>query len=234
MIFKKMKKKIKKKGAYKIFILGIMAVLSFFTIISISNAAYERPEFSDGLYASWHPGSFCIPCHYSLNSVEKAKNISIGCQNCHQYKPKGSTKYDIDMSKIFNIHKDIICIRCHIGIKNQKEVTAQDFHRIMPIACNNCHNYSNGTYQIPEKKNCSDCHANGDPHVVHSGDKRLEKICIACHGEDFANKYISGAVQINVSKLGIISVGSATGTAVEYPTIGKFLENIFKMIGILK
>lgn len=216
-----------------IFIIGIMTILSDFAIIS--NAAYERPEFSDGLYSSWHPGSYCIPCHYSLMSVEKAKNISIGCQNCHQYKPKGSSKYDIDMSKIFNIHKDIICIRCHIGIKNQNKVTAQDFHKIMPIDCKNCHNYSKGTYQVPEKKNCSDCHANGDPHIVHSGNKRLEKMCIACHGEEFANKYISKGLQINISEQGIVSTKPpVAGVKVEYPTIGKFLENVLKMIGIFK
>jgi hypothetical protein len=129
------------------------------------------------------------------------------------------------MTKIYDIHKDTMCIRCHIGMKDQQDVTAQDFHRIMPIACSNCHKYTNGTYQVPEKKNCSACHADGNPHVVHG--KKIEVLCVACHGEDFANKYVGKT--INITDKGIVMLpGNATVRV--YPTITEFLGN---MLGII-
>jgi hypothetical protein len=226
--------KVKKKTVINIG-LGIIGLVIIMSIIDPSSGAiYKRPEFNDSLYASWHPGSFCIPCHYTLMSTEQAQNISVGCQ-CHQYKPEGSTKYNIDMTQIFKIHKDVICVRCHIGFKNPDEVTPQEFHSIMPIDCKNCHNYTaNGEMEIPDKRNCSDCHAGGDPHIVHSKNDNLAKICVACHGENFASQYISGNVKINISQQGNVSIQPVPQINVQYPTIGNFLANLLRSIGILK
>ncbi len=219
--------KIKEYYIYRIIGIVSILIISFSFYLSPVDAAYERPEFKDGLTSNWHPGAFCIPCHYSLMSTEKAQNISVSCKNCHENmraREKGKRKYEIDMNRVFNIHKDIVCIRCHIGTKEQRDVTAQDFHRIMPIDCINCHNYTNGMYQKPEKKNCSDCHMKGDPHVVH-GDK-VDKMCIACHGEVFANKYVNGT---------FLKPGQNISTKMlketrEYPTIVNFFEKILRIL----
>lgn len=202
----------------------LIFIVVLFSMISIS-AAYERVQPKDGLIAPWHPGGYCISCHYSLTSIEKAQKISYTC-SCHDYRPKGETGgYKVNMSKIFDIHKDIICIRCHIGMKDQKNVSAQDFHRIMKIECSNCHRYSNGTYQIPEKKNCSDCHASGNPHVVHARENRVGKMCIACHGEEFAKKYANKTILVGETNISI-----KPEVVKEYPTIADFLSKILKII----
>lgn len=218
-----------KRFAYKV-IINILSILmiSFYGLVSISSATYERPAYDQALTAPWHPGSYCIPCHFSLMDIEKAKKISGSCK-CHDYRPKGITGgYKVDMTKIYDIHKDIMCIRCHIGMKNQQNVTVQDFHRIMQIACSDCHTYVNGTYQIPEKKKCSDCHADGNPHVVH-GDK-IEKLCIACHGEEFANKYVNKTIEI--SDKGMVLLTPSNTTVREYPTITGFLSKILDIVGL--
>ncbi len=221
----KTEKRYKEYDIYRI--IGIISILIIsFSFYLSPVGAYERPEFKDGLTSNWHPGAYCIPCHYSLMSKEKAQNISIACKNCHEdmrAQGKGKGKYEIDMNKILGIHKDIVCIRCHIGTKDQK-VNAQDFHRIMPIDCRNCHNYTNGTYQKPEKKNCSDCHMKGDPHVVH-GDK-VDKICIACHGEKFANKYVNRTFLKPGQNISAIMLKETR----EYPTIVNFLEMILQIL----
>lgn len=200
----------------------ILIILILFYSPDIS-AAYQRVSFDDGLYAQWHPGAFCIPCHYALTSLEKAQSISAGCQ-CHNYRPNGETTgYKVDMANITELHKDIICIRCHIGMKDQQSVSAQDFHRIMPIACSNCHTYLNGTIQIPEKKNCSDCHANGNPHVVHGA--KIGQLCIACHGEEFAKKYPNNTFVVTEGNVSI-----KPEIVVESPTITNFIYKLLQMI----
>ena len=211
-------------------IIGALLIFSSILIVIVlsgSAKAYERPEFKDGLADKWHPGNFCIPCHYSLMSKEKAQAISSGCK-CHDYKPKDAVgKYKVDMTKIFDIHKDIVCIRCHVGIKNQENVTAMDFHRIMSnTPCLSCHTFVNNTYQKPQKTNCSDCHG-GDPHVVHGN--RLEKMCVACHGE-FGENYTNKTIEIS-GKMNTPSIveTEAINTG-EYPTIAEFLSRIFKSI----
>ncbi len=181
--------------------------------------AYERPEFKDGLADKWHPGSFCIPCHYTLLSSEKAQSISRSCK-CHDYKPKNAERsYQVDMSKIFDIHKNAICIRCHI--KATGNITASDFHRAMSnVACLRCHTYSNGTYLKPQKTACSECHGGGDPHIVH--DKRLGKMCVACHGS-FGEKYIKKLPpKIRVS----LEQQNISAAVKEYPSIGEFIIKI--------
>lgn len=210
----------------KRFIYNILSILiiSFYSLVPISSA-YERPAYDQALAAQWHPGSFCIPCHFSLMDQGTAAKISNTCK-CHDYRPEGQTSgYKINMTKIYDIHKDTMCVKCHIGMKDQKDVTAQDFHRIMPIACSNCHNYTNGSYQVPQKKNCSDCHADGNPHIVHG--KKIEILCVACHGEEFANKYV-GKV-INVTDIGMVLL-PVNATVRVYPTITEFLGS---MLGII-
>lgn len=219
-------KRYRKYDIYRIIHIISILIISFYFFVP-TYSAYERPEFKDGLASNWHPGAYCIPCHYSLMSIEKAKNISIACKNCHvdmRAKEKGKGKYDVDTDKIFNIHKDIVCIRCHIGTKDQKDVNAQDFHRIMPIACTNCHNYTNGTYQKPDKKNCSDCHMKGDPHVIH-GDK-VERMCTACHGEQFANKYVNGTFAMPGQNVSARMLNEKR----EYPTVVNFLGKILQTL----
>jgi hypothetical protein len=199
-------------------------IISFYSLVLLSSA-YERPAYDQALTAPWHPGGFCIPCHFSLMERTTAEKISNTCR-CHDYRPAGEISgYNINMTKIYDIHKDTMCIRCHIGMKDQKDVTAQDFHRIMPIACSNCHKFTNGTYQVPEKKNCSDCHADGNPHIVHGA--KIEVLCVACHGEDFANKYVDKA--INVTDIGLVLL-PVNVTVRVYPTITEFIGN---MIGII-
>lgn len=215
-----------KRFAYNV-IINILSILmiSFYGFVSISSA-YERPVYDQALTAPWHPGSYCIPCHFSLMDKEKAQSISNGCK-CHDYRPNGTTGgYKVNMTKIYDIHKDIICIRCHIGMKGQDNVTAQDFHRIMPIACSNCHNYTGGTYQIPEKTKCSDCHADGNPHVVHGN--KIDKLCIACHGEEFANKYVNQTI---ITDKGMVIL-PVNNTIREYPTITEFLVKLIGFLGL--
>ncbi len=208
------------KSKKLIFLLILFSIFS--SILIINSDAYERPEYDNALVAPWHTGGYCVPCHYSLMDIKKARDISTGCK-CHDFQKKGAeSKYIVEMTKIVGIHKDIICVRCHIGIKSEDEITAQEFHRIMPIDCKNCHNQSEGTYVIPEKK-CSACHMNGDPHLVHGN--KIEKICTACHGTEFAGKYVGK--KLNVSAEGI-SVQSEIIR--EYPTIVKYIDNIIKMV----
>jgi len=204
----------------------IMMMILFYGFVSIASSAYERTAYDQALTASWHPGSYCIPCHFSIMDVKKAQNLSNTCR-CHEYRPVGkSSGYSVNMTTIYNMHKDIICIRCHIGMKNQQNVTAQDFHRIMQIDCSNCHKYVNGTYQIPEKKNCSDCHADGNPHIVHG--TKINRLCIACHGEEFAKKYINKTIEI--SDKGMVILPSNVTIEREYPTITEFLGKILGII----
>jgi hypothetical protein len=197
-------------------VLAVSFVMLFFVSLPISANAFERPEFQDGLTDSWHPGAFCIPCHYTLLSKDKAQSISNGCK-CHDYVSSDAVnKYSVDMKKIFDIHKDIVCIRCHAGVKDGNNITASDFHRIMSKeACLACHTYVNGTIQKPQKTNCSDCHS-GDPHVVHGN--KLENMCVICHG-DFAQKYVTNK-----------TVGTVLAKPVEvvpeYPTIGQIISNL--------
>jgi Zn finger protein HypA/HybF involved in hydrogenase expression len=212
-------KKNKKYQPLKVTIIISLIILLFFSL-AISVGAYERPEFTDGLTDSWHPGAFCIPCHYTLLSTDKAQSISNGCK-CHDYIPKNAeSKYSVDMKQIFNIHKDIVCIRCHVGVKEGANLTAADFHRIMSKeACLACHTYENGTYQKPQKTKCSDCHS-GDPHVVHG--KKLERMCITCHG-DFAATYIA-------NKTVSSSLSKPDDVVKEYPTIGQIISNLIESL----
>ncbi len=204
----------------KIFILAIV----FISIVISTSTAYERPAYEDALMAPWHTGGYCIPCHYSLLGVEEANKIR--CKTCHDYRPKDAErKYDVDMSEIFDIHKDNMCIKCHIGTKDREDITVQEFHMIMPIECLDCHDANaNGTYLKPEKKECSECHYSGDPHLIHG--KKIEELCIPCHGEEFANKYIDKTIEI--SEKGIISVKPEV--VKEYPTIGQFFGKILQVL----
>jgi hypothetical protein len=185
-------------------------------ILATPANAYERPQFKDGLTDSWHPGAYCIPCHYTLLGTDNARSISNGC-TCHDYKPKNAQGLKVDMTRIFDIHKDIVCIKCHVGNKDGDAVKAADFHRIMSnVSCLSCHTFMNDTYQRPQKTKCSDCHG-GDPHVVHG--KRLEKMCVACHGE-FGETYAG-------QKLSIPSAPKPQAAAsVEYTTIGQVISKI--------
>lgn len=210
-------------GKCGILILKYLILIFIIFYIPVPVSAYERTMPTDGLIGAWHPGGYCISCHYSLTSIEKAQAISYSCE-CHNYRPSGiTTGYKIDMANITNLHKDIMCIRCHIGMKDQNNVSAQDFHRIMPIACNNCHGYINGTIQIPEKKNCSDCHANGNPHVVHGN--KVGELCIACHGEDFAKKYSNGTINVTEN-----NVSLQPEVVKEYPTVTDLIDKILQTI----
>ena len=124
------------------------------------------------------------------------------------------------MTKIFNIHKDIVCIRCHIGVKDGDNVNAADFHRIMSKqTCMTCHTYENETILKPQKTKCSDCHS-GDPHVVHG--KRLEKMCETCHGE-FAKNYVGDKT--------LSPISTRTEAVVkEYPTIGQIISQLINSL----
>ncbi len=190
-------------------------ILVSFVLLPKPANAYERPVFSDGLTDKWHPGAYCIPCHYTLLDVEQARAISNGCK-CHYIGPRNPEgKYKVDMTPIFDLHKDIVCIKCHVGNKEGNNVTEADFHRVMnKVACLSCHTFENGTYQKPQKTKCSDCHG-GDPHVVH-GD-RIQKMCVACHGE-FGENY--------ADQLKLTSAPNQSQTTKEYPTIGEIMTRI--------
>lgn len=197
-----------------------------------STAVYERPTFSDGLAEKWHPGSFCIPCHYTIAGDEKARSISTGCQ-CHKYQPKNPVKpMQLDMTKILDIHINMVCIKCHVGQnKNITNLKAADFHRVMNrVACLRCHTIANGTIIKPKAKICSDCHA-ADPHVVHG--KKLEKICMACHGE-FGEKYSNKSIDPS-EKMGLPSTISKLdandGVLIQdYTSIGEFINKLISSI----
>lgn len=200
----------------------------FLTYSALPVKAYERPEIKDGLTKEWHPGGFCIPCHYTLLDAGTAKKISSGCKKCHQYVDKnGRNDKIIDMTKIFDLHKDVVCIRCHAG-KEPESMTASDFHRIMSkTACLQCHALKNGNYVKPEKTKCSDCHS-ADPHVVH--EKKVEKMCVACHGE-FGEKYINLPANEKTSALSSILISEKTSKVpVEYATIGEFINTLIESL----
>jgi hypothetical protein len=213
-----------------ILILSLMVVSLI--IIAEPAHAYERPEYTDGLTGNWHPGGFCIPCHYTLLGNERAKEISTKCtQTCHARAniPKDSKNaYKVNMVKISEIHRDILCIRCHIGTKSALNVTAVDFHRVMSKTdCMSCHTFENDSYVKPQKTDCSDCHG-GDPHVVHG--KRLDNMCEACHGE-FALKYIDKLkLPSNASNATLLSSMNKTETIKGYPTIGEIISRIIESI----
>ncbi len=209
----------------------ILTIISIFIILFITYqvAAYQRPEFKDGLVGRWHPGALCISCHYSLSTTEKAQSISAGCK-CHDkiYIPKDAKSvYEVDSSKILDLHKDITCVRCHIGLKN-REAGVQDLHSIKKsLECTQCHVVENATIKVPEKKRCFECH-NGDPHVVHSN--KTEKLCPACHGE-FGERYIENALLISEKEmLPATFIKNETVVVKEYPTIVNFIIGIIKSI----
>ncbi len=211
----------------KIFIFCVIITIP--VLFSNSALAYERPAFTDGLAAKWHPGNFCIPCHYTVAGTEKAKAIDRNCENCHKYRYNNSffnTK-KIDMTYIVNIHSDMVCIRCHVGLKSQNNITAADFHRIMSkTACLSCHTYENGTYVKPLKNKCSDCHS-GDPHVAHG--EKLEKMCEACHGEfgeQYVNKSISPEDKMNAPSS--LNSTIAKSDIFEYSSLGQFLMKLIE------
>ncbi len=196
--------------------------------LSSPAGAFERPPFKDGLVNDWHPGSICIPCHYTLLSTEDARAISYGC-SCHRYVPKAPLSANTDMTKILDIHENIVCIKCHVGKQNVNNVTASDFHRIMnKVACMQCHTIANGTIQKPLKTNCSDCHA-ADPHVVH--DKKLEDMCVLCHG-DYINKFASTTGAAGSGTISALSAAFAkpNDAAAGYPSMGQFISGIFQFI----
>lgn len=213
-------------------ILVAVLIMIFFILLAMPVNAYERPEYKDGLENNWHPGSFCIPCHYTLLGNERASSISTGCtKTCHAQAnwPKDSkSKYFVDITKISKIHKEILCIKCHVGSKSGINVTAVDFHMVMSKTdCMECHTYVNGTYMKPEKTRCSDCHA-GDPHVVHGN--RLEKMCVACHGK-FGENYVNNSGGTNEKlKLSSPLNASRAKTLTEYPTLGQFMSKIIESI----
>lgn len=218
----------KKKYEILIRILILFIMVLFLILIAEPANAYERPEFTDGLTNKWHPGSYCIPCHYTLLSSEKATEISQGCKkSCHSLKPKNGRKYEVDMGLVSNIHEDKICIRCHIGSKDESSITASDFHRIMSnVACLDCHRSEDGTYVKPQKTRCSDCH-DGGPHVVHG--TKVESICEACHGE-YGRKYLS---TLEIPKALNITLMNATlnkqeEVKDEFPTLGQFVTRLIE------
>ncbi len=213
----------------KISIFIIIIVIFAMVGANVANA-YEMPVFNDGLAERWHPGALCIPCHYSLAGKEKAQSISNGCK-CHgtEYMPKGAlSTYNVNKTKILELHQKIVCIRCHIGVKD-REITVQDLHELKKgkVACIKCHVIDNGTIIIPEKKQCYECHG-GDPHIVHGGN--TEKLCIGCHG-DFGERYINRTLKsAEMSAVPDILKKNETIMVKEYTTIYDFLANIIKSI----
>ncbi len=201
----------------------ILIMLSLL-LLAVTANAYERLEFQDGLADKWHPGAFCIPCHYTLLGDEKAKAISNNCFKCHAHRPKDAKGgYEVDMTNILELHKDIVCIRCHVGTKNQVNMTATDFHMIKSkIACEICHTSANGTYLKPPTTRCSACHGI-DPHVVHG--KKLEKICVACHGE-FGEEYIKASEETMKPP----SILEPEPVIKGYTTIGEFMSKIIESV----
>lgn len=232
VIARVIKEKISKKDTkYRSIIRILIISLVMFSLILMANQAnaYERPEYKDGLDAKWHAGRICLPCHYTILSDAEAKEISRGCSShCHKstYRPKDSkNKYKLDMSKIVDLHKDVMCIRCHAGIRNENNITATDFHRMMSkTGCLSCHRFENGTYFKPEKTKCSECHAS-DPHVVH--DKKTEKMCVLCHG-DFVENYVNPATQDQVSEKTVDMAREKT--TIESPTIGQFISSMIESL----
>ena len=223
------------KATLRNVILIFCLIAASFVLLPGAANAYERPEYKDGLEARWHPGSFCIPCHYTLLGNEKAKSISSRCINtCHSAENRQKntrSRYRIDMNRISSIHKEIVCIRCHVGMKSGRNMTPVQFHGVMSrVQCMNCHIYKNGTYIKPSKTRCIDCHGS-NPHVVHG--KKLGKMCVICHGE-FGEKYADRLEVPSNSNISIMS--RAIGENMkreedrEYPTIGEILTGIFRTL----
>ncbi len=211
-------------------LLSSLSVILLINIITDNAAAYERQAFEDGLTGSWHPGALCITCHYTLNSEERAQSISNGCK-CHstEYALKTTEGKKVNMSKIFDYHKNIICVKCHVGA-NKNLTLPQDIHRVMSnVSCMKCHTIANGTIKRPEKTRCFECHG-GDPHVVHGN--KVEMICPACHGE-FGERYLDKTLKASERErlpLTILNLSSKEEKKREYPTIVQFLANLIKSI----
>lgn len=208
-------------------LLSALSIILLMNVITNNATAYERPAFSDGLTDRWHPGALCITCHYVLNSKERAQSISNGCK-CHaDYALKNTEGYKkINMSKIFDYHKNIICVKCHVGT-NKNQTLPQDIHRVMNnISCLKCHTMDNGIIKRPEKTKCFECHG-GDPHVVHKN--KVERVCPACHGE-FGERYVSRILKESEMSMVPPAVLNATNMSInkkrEYTTIVDFLMNI--------
>lgn len=214
-------------------LLSILSIVLFVGIITDNVVAYERPEFNDGLMGPWHPGALCITCHYVLNSQERALSISNGCK-CHNvdYAQKGSVSdKKVNSSKIFDYHKNIICVKCHVGT-SKNQTLPQDIHRVMSKTdCSKCHVFENGTVRRPEKTKCFECHG-GDPHVVHGN--KVENVCPACHGE-FAERYLDRTLKASEKAMlpaAILNLSSNKEEKKrEYNTISEFLTNIINSIG---
>jgi len=225
-MFKKEQTSRKTKGIINIIKFLIIFNIIMFPVIFTSPAkAYERPEFNDGIAEGWHPGNYCVPCHYTVAGTTKAKEIDSNCDNCHKYRPKGTqfNTREIDKAKIINIHANIVCIRCHVGLKSQANITASDFHRVMSkTACLSCHTFKNGTYIKPLKTKCSDCHG-GDPHIAHG--KKLEKLCVACHG-DFGEKYVNKSIGASDKMRPLSLSNNSAPDKAESPTLGQLIINL--------
>lgn len=228
-MFRKEKSSNKKAGATiikRVLIIFIIIILLFLTTSPVN--AYESPEYKDGLFQSWHRANLCIPCHYMLGGTAKAQAISNSCENCHKYRIKGATAANdrkIEMSNIENIHTDMVCIKCHVGTEAGINITAADFHRVMSkTACLSCHTFENGTYIKPLKTKCSDCHS-GSPHVVHG--TKLDKMCVACHGEDIG-KFINMTPEEAGKKMLLSGQNITIAEIPEYPTIGQFIIRLIE------
>ena len=164
--------------------------------------------------------------------TEKAKAIDSNCENCHKYREKGAyfnTK-KIDMTPIIDIHTNIVCIRCHVGLKTQANITAADFNRVMSkTPCLSCHTFKNGTYVKPIKNKCSDCHS-GDPHVAHG--EKLEKMCVACHG-DFGEQFVNKSTK-NENKMpapsGLNASAQGKPDISEIPSIGQLIIKLIEQL----
>lgn len=221
-------KRIFRLKKYTLFLSSIMVILILFTG---SVNAYERPAFKDGLASDWHPGSFCIPCHYTIAGDEKAKSISTGCQ-CHKIASKKPETRIIDFGMVLDIHTDMVCIKCHVGKdKNVNNLEASDFHRVMSrVACMKCHTIVDGNIQKPRAKICSDCHG-ADPHIVHG--KKLEQLCMACHGEfgeKFTNKSVDPSQKMRLPSTLKESLENKEIESEEITSLGEFISNILSSI----
>ena len=217
------------KFVYLTLILSLSLMGALFIFLSQPADGYERPQFKDGLASKWHSGSFCLPCHYMLLGTKNASDISKNCIKCHQYVPKNPTRNkEIDMTKIFGIHQDIVCIKCHVGPNADENLTAADFHSTMSkIPCLGCHVLKNGIYEKPPKTQCSACHS-ADPHVVH--DNRLEKMCEACHGEFGANYSVPSPSTGAISNQSEIRSRESLSIGGQYPTIGQLISRIIESL----
>lgn len=227
----------------EILIKFLIVSIALFSLILMAGIAYayESPEFTDGLTARWHDGAKCIPCHYTLLGNERAREISINCANtCHdkEHRPKNAVRSsEIDTKWISEIHKDIVCIKCHVGTKSSVNVTAVDFHRVMSkTQCSSCHTFENGIYMKPKKTNCSECHG-GNPHVVHGN--KIDRMCVACHGEygenieklAEQNPELRLPIGVNMTSRNI----SMEVVKTEYVTIGQLMTKIIgSLINILR